>query len=422
MTTTEGIAIPQVSVNKPASNTGRSAMRAATTSETSELASSRWRRPSAVFRTVLLEVIIVAAAAVDMWLMWQIIVGDPEYRIETYSLIASVVSCAVLPLRRRWPFVTMLVAVPGFFFGWAQFAVMFALGYLALRLPGHWKMWVGAGLLWVCRFIVWPLEEFTAMQWQEHALDVMWATIVAGLPVAIGLLIHARGELSARLRDLAESRDRERRLHAQAVRAEERARLAREMHDVVSHDITLIAMQAGVLTTLPPGSDETHQSAQKIRELSTSTLEELRSLVSVLRSGHDDGPQPDLASVDDLIEAACVPVKFNGAVLPRDLPSQVSAAAYRTVQECLTNVRKHAPGATAFVRLDCTDDSLAVEVTNDRPSRPHDALPSGGYGLAGLAERARLLGGSFDMGTTEEGGFRVLANYPIRTAVKAAAS
>lgn len=360
------------------------------------------RRP--LVRQVAVDVAILMIAALDVWLVF-----PDEY--ETYSLVFSFASCAALLLRRWFPFATLLIAVPGFFAGWAQLAAMLALGYLAARLQSHWKMWVGAGLVWLCRFFLWPPAEFVALTWREHVLDAIYGVIVAGMPVAIGLLIGARTELSARLTELAASRDRERQLHAQAVRAEERARLAREMHDVVSHDVTLIAMQANTLST---AGDDAPEIARTIRKLSTRTLEELRALVGVLRTGADaDATAPDLADLHRLVRDAGMPVQVTVELGSRkDLPPTVSAAAYRMVQECLTNVRKHAPGASARVRITGDDNDLAVEVRNEPPRQQVTKLPSGGYGLTGLAERTRLLGGTFESGPTPDGGFRAVATYP----------
>ncbi len=157
------------------------------------------------------------------------------------------------------------------------------------------------------------------------------------------------------------------------------------------------------------------KTADTIRTLSRRTLEELRGLVGVLRSGSDMTVQADLDNLDELIRHAGVPVRVSVENLPSSLPRQVSAAAYRTVQEALTNVRKHAPGATAFVHISASNDTLSVEVRNDRPNaRRNPALPpGGGYGLAGLAERAKLLGGTFDAECTDDGGFRIRARYPL---------
>ncbi|ASR36860.1 histidine kinase [Prauserella marina] len=402
--TTEGISIPGVSVGRPGMETANKVRRR--TISAGPL-SALWKRP--FVRKTAVDVAVIVIAVLDVWLI------IPQ-QAETYSVVLSVVSCAALAFRRLLPFTTLLLTVPGFFAGWAQVAAMLALGYLATRKQLHWQVWVGAGLVWLCRFILWPLPEFYAMTWQEHALDVIYGVIVAGMPLAIGLLIGARTELSARLSELAASRDRERKLHAQAVRAEERARLAREMHDVVSHDITLIVMQAGAMAA--SGSDaQTQRTAQTIRTLGTHTLEELRSLVGVLRSSaaEEDPSRPDLADLPELIDNAEVPVQFAVERLPDNVPPQVSAAAYRTVQECLTNVRKHAPGATAFVRLSGDTEALTIQVRNDRPREQPGLLPSGGYGLTGLAERARLLGGTFETKATDDGGFEAAARYPVTT-------
>ncbi|GLY65764.1 sensor histidine kinase [Amycolatopsis taiwanensis] len=359
-----------------------------------------------MWSSVAMDAAAVVLAALDVWL----VIPD---KAPSYSLYLSALACLSLVFRRWLPFVVVLGTVPGFLTGWSQLAAMIALGMLATRKQMHWKVWAGATLVWACRFIQWPLSDFAELSWREHAIDAIYAVLVAGMPIAIGLLIGARAELAQRLGELAASRDRERKLRDDAVRAEERARLAREMHDVVSHDITLIAMQAGALTAAP-GSANALETAQTIRTLSTRTLEELRSLVGVLRSGaHDDGPQPGIGELDQLVQGSEVPVQLSVDRVPEQLPAKVSAAAYRTVQECLTNVRKHAPGAAATVVVVGKEETLTVEVSNDRPRRPATPLPSGGHGLTGLAERARLLGGSFETEPTEDGGFRVRASYPV---------
>lgn len=353
------------------------------------------------------DVVAVVLAALDVWLV------IPN-KAQPYSLYLSALACLSLVFRRWLPFAVVLGTVPGFLTGWSQLAAMIALGMLATRKQMHWKVWVGAALVWACRFLLWPLSDFVQLSWREHAIDAIYGVLVAGMPIAIGLLIGARGELAQKLGELAASRDRERKLRDDAIRAEERARLAREMHDVVSHDITLIAMQASVLATTPnpAGAQET---ARVIRQLSTRTLEELRSLVGVLRSGAtEDGPRPGIEKLDELVRVSEVPVRLSVNGVPEELPAQVSAAAYRTVQECLTNVRKHAPGAAATVLVTGQDDTLTVEVSNERPCKPGTPLPSGGHGLTGLAERARLLGGSFETAPTEDGGFRVRARYPVK--------
>ncbi|HEX2129979.1 MAG TPA: histidine kinase [Actinophytocola sp.] len=360
-------------------------------------------------KNVAFDVFAVVLAVLDVWLV------IPE-QAPGYSLWLSGVAVAAMVLRRHVPFVAVLVTVPGFLTGWSQLAAMIALGTLARRRGWNWQLVAGSVLVFGCYFIRWPLTEFFALTWREHALHVIWGVIVAGMPVAIGLLISARQELSRRIRELASSREREKALYAETVRAAERTKLAREMHDVVSHQVTLIAMQAGALQVAAP-DEPSRASATTIRELSTQTLEELRTLVGVLRSGDAaDSTQPGLPELTALIRNFrddAVPVALDVKAEPSRLPRPVSQAVYRTVQEALTNVRKHASGARASVRVTEARDTLVVEVRNGRAGKRQPSLPSGGHGLIGLRERAGLLGGTFSAGPTSEGGFRVSATYPI---------
>ncbi|SFQ50393.1 Signal transduction histidine kinase [Amycolatopsis arida] len=404
--TTEGLSFPGFSV-------GGSGAGAADRARPPVRVADRFawtRRPA--LRSLAVDVAAITLALLDFWLV------IPE-QAEPYSFVLSAIACLALVARRWFPFAVLLATVPGFLVGWSQLAAMIALGFLATRKQHHWQVWVGAGLVWVGRFVPWPPAEFFALTWREHVFRGIYGVIVAGMPVAIGLLIGARTELSKRLAELAASRDRERQLHEQAVRAEERARLAREMHDVVSHQITLIAMQAGALSVTNTAG-EAQRTAQTIRELSKHTLEELRALVGVLRSGAvDDGPRPGIEKLPELVRNLEVPVRLIVEGVPEELCPKVSAAAYRTVQECLTNVHKHAPGAQAEVYVRGDGDGLRVEVRNapadPTATVPEARLPSGGHGLTGLAERARLLGGTFETNPTPDGGFQVRARYPVRS-------
>lgn len=358
------------------------------------------------WNSLVVDVLALAVAVLDVWL-----VIPPE--APTYSTALSAVACVALAARRWTPFLVLLATVPGFMVGWSQLAAMLALGFLAHRKGMSWQTWVGAGLVLACRFVLWPLEDMLALTWREHILDLIYGAIVAGMPVAIAWLVLARRDLSRKLSELDASRDRERRLLARAVRADERARLAREMHDVVSHEVTLIAMQANALEVCST-PEAARTTANTIHQLSTRTLEELRSLVGVLRSTtQDELPQPGISELDYLVRAVEVPVQLTVENVPDSVPPEVSAAAYRTVQEALTNVHKHAPGSTATVRVSSDEKALLVEVRNDRPTEPARGLPSGGHGLAGLAERALLLDGTFHARSTDDGGFEVRARYPI---------
>src|SRR5690606_17379379 len=371
--------------------------------------SAMLRRPTG--RHLLIDVTAIAVAILDVWLT------VPSVPVGWESHWFSWLACAALLARRRFPLLTVLGTVPGFFVGWSQLAAMIAVGFLAHRVGMTWKMWLGAGLVFLCRFVTWPLSEMVLLTWKQYVLDMIYGGIVSVRPVAIGLLIAARQDLAQRYRELADSRIRERKAHARAVRADERAKIAREMHDVVSHEVTLIAMQANALECAN-SPEAMRQAAESIRTLSCRTLEELRSLLGVLRTGTDDDlPSPGLNDLGTLIRNVEVPVRLKVEQLPADIPAQVSSAAYRTVQEALTNVHKHAPGSTATIHVHCAQEELRVEVRNDKPrQRPRRTteLPSGGHGLAGLAERAMLFDGTFHARSTDDGGFEVRAHYPVR--------
>lgn len=160
--------------------------------------------------------------------------------------------------------------------------------------------------------------------------------------------------------------------------------------------------------------------ARTIRSLSVDTLDELRHMVTLLRASGGRAteltPQPTLADLHRLVTTSGIDSRLTGE-LPSDVSTTAQRAVYRTVQEALTNVRKHAPGASALVRLRQADDGAAfsVTVTNTPPTRPSLPLPGSHQGLIGLRERADLLGGTLDSGPTVDGGFEVTLRIPIRT-------
>ncbi|WP_433262529.1 sensor histidine kinase [Actinosynnema sp. CS-041913] len=359
-------------------------------------------------RQLFLDVGAVAIAAFDVWFWFA-----PDAK--SYNYVLSIIAVVAVAFRRRFPFLVVLLTVPGFLAGMAQLAAMIALGTLARQKLLATQTYIAAGLVWLSRFFLWPPEDFLALAWTAHIHNAIYGCIVAGMPIAIGLLVHAREELSARIAELAASRERERVLHAHAVRADERARLAREMHDVVSHQVSLIAMQAGALR-IAVADPDAKQVAGTIRSLSTRTLDELRQLVSVLRTtSGDDSPQPRVAELPQLVASAGIPASLSVQGPVDDLPAPISGAVYRTVQEALTNVRKHAGGAATAVHVQADPDVLRVEIRNDAPAQPRECstLPSGGHGLVGLRERAALLDGTFEAGPSEDGGFRVAVSFPL---------
>ncbi|HEX9336613.1 MAG TPA: histidine kinase [Pseudonocardiaceae bacterium] len=366
-------------------------------------------------RAILIDALAILVASLD------IATRVPEHPA-TYSVVLSSVAVLALFFRRLFPFTTTVLTMPGFLAGWSELGAMIALGTLAWRRGWNWRTMIAAAGIWAGRFVTWPLSgspnSFAAETWRDHVSDGIYACFVVVMPIAIGLLITARQALSARIVELAASRGREQRLLAIAIRADERAKIAREMHDVVSHQVSLIAMQAGALQ-MATTDELSRQTATTIRNLSTRTLDELRNLVGALRTATDGADEPDLDTLLDLVRDSTMDVKLDMDLHDHKPTGPTASAAYRTVQEALTNVRKHASDAPTTVRITVEAGELRVQVDNEPPMTGHPPtcagteLPSGGHGLIGLRERAALLGGTFHAEPTEFGGFTVRASFPL---------
>ena len=222
--------------------------------------------------------------------------------------------------------------------------------------------------------------------------------------------------------------EQERRHSGERALLEERQRIARELHDVVAHHMSVIAIQAEAApykTADPP--PELVESFGEIRASALAGLAELRRVLGVLRTGgQDTAPQPGLADLDALLDSArsggvSVTVTRSGNPVP--LPEGVDLSAYRIVQEALSNAMRHAPGSHVRLHLAYRPDGLALEIRNDagpaagRPGpggqRGPRAAGGGGHGLVGMRERATMLGGSLEAGPTGDGGFRVTAVLPV---------
>jgi signal transduction histidine kinase len=255
--------------------------------------------------------------------------------------------------------------------------------------------------------------------------DLAFTTFATGVLVAIGMYIGARRDLLATLKERADRAEREQAMRVAQARTNERARIAREMHDVLAHRISLVAMHAGAMsyrTDLSP--DEIRRTAEIIQANAHGALTDLREVLGMLREDRPQGaperPQPTLRDVPDLIdEAEAVGMKVRLTNDVGDLgsaPATVGRSAYRIIQESLTNARKHAPNTAVHVRLSGgPGGELSVEIRN--PLRVGDPprgrpLPESGLGLIGLAERAELSGGHLEHGQTPSREFVVRAELP----------
>jgi signal transduction histidine kinase len=341
-----------------------------------------------------------------------------------YLLLAA--GPAALLLRRRWPLGVLAVTLAcGLAYaartypeGPSHFAVFPALWTVALTVPRR-RAWLAATLTAVA---VAGAELFL---YGETMFDgePLYAAVTVFAAMWWGEAVRARRAYVAELRDRAERAERTREEEARRRVDEERLRIARELHDVVSHTIGVISVQAGVAAhLLERRPDKAAESLAAIRQASDEALGELHAMLGVLRERDGDGgtplaPAPGLAELDALVAQAAgagveVQVSLEGA--PRPLPAAVDLACYRVVQESLTNVVRHAGASRAEITVRHDDGRVVVEVTDDGRGPNGSANGNGGgQGIVGMRERARALGGTLEAGPRPGGGFRVQAVLPM---------
>jgi signal transduction histidine kinase len=256
--------------------------------------------------------------------------------------------------------------------------------------------------------------------------------------VSVAMLIRSQRQLVLSWAERARQAEEGQRLRIEQARLAERERIAREMHDVLAHRVSLLAVHAGALEVRRDAPASERQAAGVIRECAHDALEDLRTLIGMVRTPAEDSPQPTLGDVPSLVEESRSAGAEVGLSLPDcgDVPDQTGRHAYRIIQEALTNARKHAPGAPVRVDVDiCWGQGLNVHVDNelawhgdtkqtpaDRPTHgdtsawEHDApIPGAGVGLAGLHERVQLVGGRLSHGPTPSGEFQLHAWLPWQT-------
>ncbi|MFF3604730.1 sensor histidine kinase [Streptomyces sp. NPDC002463] len=247
--------------------------------------------------------------------------------------------------------------------------------------------------------------------------------VLSGVLLLLTSAIRARSDAQRRLAEQETINEAER---ARRTLLEERARIARELHDVVAHHMSVITVQADSAPyRIPELPDAAREEFTSIAASARESLAEMRRLLSVLRSDGSEGeraPQPGLDRVQQLVEAtvrAGVPAELRLAADLGEVPQAVDLSAYRIVQEALANVVRHAPGASTRVSVRAEDGWLTVLVVNgpslEERSSVERGVPGTGHGLVGMRERVRLTGGSLDTGPLPDGGFRVAARLPLRT-------
>ena len=234
-------------------------------------------------------------------------------------------------------------------------------------------------------------------------------------PVLGGLLLRRSRRQSAELSRLAAELAAERQMHVRAAAIAERHRIARELHDVISHSVSVMVVQAGAAEQQLPADSPAREQLLAVRRTGKEALTELRRQLGVLRESPDESPAPLplLTDVATLAEQPGVTLDYDEAAIG-DVPPGLALAAYRIVQECLTNARKHAAGAAVHVRVGRDGRGTGRR----RDQRPGGALlepGEGGHGLAGMRERAQMYAGHLEAGHTDEGGWTVRARLPTST-------
>jgi signal transduction histidine kinase len=266
------------------------------------------------------------------------------------------------------------------------------------------------------------LAIITARPWQPSATVIIFGPLRIMLGPLVAIYVVTRRRLVQALRERAERAEREQHLLAEQARAEERARLAGEMHDVVTHRVSLMVLQAGALRVTAP-DEPTRKAAEELRAAGCRALDELRDLVGVLRTT-SDGDQTPQEAHPSTAELATLAAESTAVGLPTELVEDgdaqlaspvVGRTVYRIVQEALTNARKHAPGARVSVQVRYNPVYVRVTICNTPPTQPADAGLVGtgsGMGLVTLRQRIELVGGTLRADPVPDGGFLVEATLP----------
>jgi signal transduction histidine kinase len=338
------------------------------------------------------------------------------------DLIVGTMACAALWLRRTRPIaVGWFTIAAGSFFALAGGAALFGLFNAAIRVPRRTLVAMTAvGLLGAI--------VYSSLYRGTQPYD--WGGLIVGVLLTVvaigwGLFVRAQRDLMIYLRERAERLESEQRLSIELAQQAERQRIAREMHDVLAHRLSLLSVHAGALEFRSDATpEEVAEAASVIRASAHAALQELRDVIGLLREESDESepqpPQPTFAQIPSLVEesrAAGMNVHLDDdGVDGAPISVALGRTAYRIIQEGLTNARKHAPAAAVEVSISAEPDALLVGVVSRPavgvPAAPRLAEAGTGTGLIGLAERVALAGGELKFGPDENGDFVIRARLP----------
>ncbi len=360
--------------------------------------------------------------------------------VSPVEALMAVPVIVVAAWRRRWsprvlagvvPAVAVGTAIAGFPALWL--AVAYLMYYVPVRLPARQALWLLGGTLLIAVVGVVDAKRVPLsvagipMPHRPAFTDPINLLVRSVLPIAIGwtigYAISQRRLYAAQMRERAERQAQDRLAEARQAMSEERLRIARELHDVVAHTLSVIAVQAGVANHVAgQHPDETQRALSSIEQTSRDALREMRALLGVLRADDEVSRQPtdpptpvpglaDLAALAERSGEAGLRVNLEITGELPEVAVGVQLAVYRVVQEALTNVIKHAATNQARVHIGCRDDAVTVEVT-DEGSGVSAVTP--GHGIVGMRERASMYGGQVYAGPRPGGGFQVRASFPLK--------
>ncbi|WP_406492202.1 sensor histidine kinase [Streptomyces sp. NBC_00846] len=380
-------------------------------------AQARIRVVDAVGAAVLFVLSVVAASVVP---------HQHQFLLRWPAVLVAAVGCSALVWRHRHPFGVLVVTIScGVAFQvlgirdspLVASPVLVSVYNVAVRTDRR-TAWTAACVS--AATLISAATVFTGKSWLEPDTVAMLAW--TALPAAVGDGVRSRRAYVAAVEERAEHAERTREQEARQRVAAERVRIARELHDIVAHHIALINAQAGVAVHLVDQRPEQILKAlEDIRDTSRSALDELRVTVGLLRQSDDPvalrDPMPGLAQIPALLasfERAGLAVSHTRCGDTEPLEPAVDLAAYRIVQESLTNVRKHAGADHARLFLHYHRERLTITVEDDGSAGAHPPQPGVGHGLIGMRERAATIGGRLHAGPRPEGGFTVTAELPLR--------
>lgn len=354
--------------------------------------------------------------------------NSTHYGSDFASAVVVLVATISLAWRRRWPLPTLgvvaaAIAVPQLFTTltftlWGHFVPLLVAAYTTARWCSDRVAAVGVVIVGAAMTIVMIRVPATGT-----AGNIPFAIVPAVLVMVTGRVLRRRQERTTELSAHAHRLEVEHEAEVAAALAEERARIARELHDVVAHCVSVMVVQAGVAEAFLPGSPErANEPLQAVQQTGQQAIGELTRMLGLLRGGttpsvYQLAPQPGVAQLDDLVDsltASGLEIRLSTVGPARPLPPGVDLTVYRIVQEAVTNTLKHAGRpARAEIELRYLPHTLEIEVVDDGTPVPAGSMSTAsGHGLIGMAERVSVFGGSFRAAPRPEGGFGVHVELP----------